>query len=260
MRIRYLPTDILDSLSGERDELIPPKGMWFVGSGNFTEVGETFFQYFVDLGDLKPNERVLEVGCGIGRMAIPLTKYLTNGGSYEGFDIVPEAIKWCNQNIAQAYPNFNFKLADLYNKEYNLKGKHKASEYKFPYPSNSFDFVFLSSVFTHMLPPDMENYCSEIARILKKGGRCLITFFLVNSESSELINKDLSKLNFEHDFGVYRSTNKSIPEEAIGYDEKFVCKLFEEHGLRIKQPIYYGSWCGRKNFLSFQDIVLATKE
>ena len=58
-RIYYLPVDTIDLLLGRRDELIPPKGKIFVGPGDFKKVGEEFLQYFIELGGLKPNERVL---------------------------------------------------------------------------------------------------------------------------------------------------------------------------------------------------------
>jgi len=86
------------------------------------------------------------------------------------------AIDWCRRKISSKYPNFHFQFADIFNGVYNPKGKIKPVEYKFPYENESFDFVFVKSVFTHMLPQDMEHYFSEIARVLRKDGRCLITF------------------------------------------------------------------------------------
>ena len=47
-----------------------------IGGGNLKEIGKRFLQHFIELGKLKPNDIVLDVGCGIGRMAFPLTKYL----------------------------------------------------------------------------------------------------------------------------------------------------------------------------------------
>jgi len=179
----WFPEDFVNSLLGRKDELIPPKGLVFIGCGDFKKTGEEFFHYFIEFGELKPNEKVLDVGCGNGRMAVPLIGYIKGEGLYEGFDIVVEGINWCKKSITSKYPHFHFQVADLYNKEYNPKGKYKASEYKFLYENDSFDFVFLTSVFTHMLPQDMENYFSEIARILKRNGRCLMTFFLLNEES-----------------------------------------------------------------------------
>ena len=40
----------------------------------------------------QPGERVLDIGCGIGRMARPLTPYLTPPGAYDGFDINADGI------------------------------------------------------------------------------------------------------------------------------------------------------------------------
>lgn len=259
-RICYFPMDTINLLLSRRDNLTPPKGMIFVGGGDFKKSGEELLQYFIDLGGLKPNERVLDVGCGIGRIAVPLTKYLNKKGSYEGFDIVPVGINWCRKNISSKYPNYHFQLADVFNKTYNPKGKYKAFKYKFPYENESFDFVSLISVFTHMLPQDMENYLYEITRVLKRNGRCFITFFLLNKESLQLINVGKSTFDFKYKFGKYRTIDINTPEDAVCYDEAFVLDLYEKYGLTIKKSFYYGSWCGRSNFLSYQDITIASKE
>lgn len=258
--IYYLPLDTLDLLLGRRDKFVPPRGMILSDYGFFKQIGEEFFGYFKDLAELKPNERVLDIGCGIGRMAVPLTKYLDRNGSYEGFDIVADGINWCSKKITPHHPNFNFQLADIFNSKYNPNGKYLASEYKFPYESESFDFIFLTSVFTHMLPDDVDHYFSEIRRVLKNGGRCLITFFLLNEESLQLVNDKKSTLNFKHDFGKYRVIDTHVQEAAICYDEALVLDLFHKYELKIRPPIHYGSWCGRPDFLSYQDIIVAGED
>ena len=121
-------------------------------------------------------------GCGIGKKARVLSKFLNAGGSYEGLEIVRSGIEWCQQAYRHL-ANFHFQLADVYSKHYDPSGQFLAREYRLPFASGNFDFVFLSSVFTHMLPPDVENYFSEIARVLKPGGRSVITFFMLNPEA-----------------------------------------------------------------------------
>ncbi|KAB2488083.1 class I SAM-dependent methyltransferase [Priestia endophytica] len=243
---------------GKNDELTPPIELVnYVGGGDFREVGEEFLNYFINIGMLKPDEDVLDVGCGTGRMAVPLTRYLNQNSLYEGFDINAPAIRWCQENISLKYPNFHFQLADVYNKFYNPTGKCSALDFKFPYKDNSFDFVFLTSIFTHLLPEELDNYLSEIKRVLKDKGRCLITFFLLNPESINLThNKVNCTLTFQHDYGEYRLENPQIPEAAIAYKEEFVKRLMSNYNLKIMDPIHYGSWCGRKEFLSFQDLIL----
>lgn len=257
-KLYYFPIDLLNHLRGKGDKLSPPRSKIFVGDGNFEEIGNEFLNYFVDLCYLKPNEKVLEVGCGIGRMAAPLTSYLEEDGHYEGFDIIKEGIDWCQKNITPKYPNFHFQLADVYNNLYHPGGKFKASEYKFPFGDERFDFVFLTSVFTHMLPQELKNYLPEISRVLKKEGRALITFFLLNEESTAYVQGKDSK--FSQEYEGCRVIDKNIPEAAIAYKETFVRELFIKNNLEILEPIRYGSWCKRKEFLSSQDIIFAAKK
>jgi hypothetical protein len=116
----------------------------------------------------------------------------------------------------------------------------------------------LGSVFTHMLPGDLENYLSETHRVLMKGGRCLITYFLLNEESMRLIEAGKSALKFKPCFGTYRVVSRHDPERAIAFDEDWTRGLYEKVGLGIVRA-EYGSWCGRENYLSFQDMMLAVK-
>ena len=243
-----------------RGRLIPPpKLARCVGGGSFKEIGKEHFRYFKKLCDLKPNEKVLDVGCGAGQKAIPLMNYLVSG-SYEGFDIVPEHIKWCKENITKKFPNFHFQLADIYNSHYNPNGKLNPANYRFPFANESFDFVFLTSVFTHMLPDDVNNYLSEISRVLKRNGRCFISYFLLNEESLKSINEKSSYFNFKYKYDGYRTVNDEIKGSAIGLDDQLIRKLYKKNRLKIIVPIYYGSWCKREEYLSFQDFILARKD
>lgn len=259
IRIFHFIQDSIELLSGKRDRLTPPEWMIFVGGGDFKTIGEEFVNYFVEPGGLKWGDRVLDVGCGIGRMAVPLTHYLKNGGSYDGIDIVRQGIKWCGKKITSRYPNFRFHLADIFNCAYNPTGKIIAAEYQFPFQDESFNFIFLTSVFTHMLPQDMEHYFSEINRLLNAGGRCFITFFLLNDESLKMMDAGKSSLDFKFCLDTCRIKDEDVPEAAVAYYEKYIRELFDTHNLNILAPIRYGSWCGREYFLSYQDIIIAVK-
>lgn len=112
-KMRYVPTDALDLVLGRRDPLTPPRSKSYLIGGNYEVVGKRFLENLVQLGGLKPDERILDVGCGIGRVAVPLTGYLDENGSYEGIDVIPEAISWCQKSITPRHPNFRFVLADV---------------------------------------------------------------------------------------------------------------------------------------------------
>jgi SAM-dependent methyltransferase len=257
-RIKHALPDTVDKIKN-RGKLIPPRSMNFVGGGSFEEVGLEFKDYFIELGRLNKSDKVLDVGCGIGRMAVPLTNYLTETGEYWGFDIVKQGISWCDKNITKKFSNFHFTHSDIHNKVYNSSGKIKAVEYNFPFDEKFFDFVFLTSVFTHMLPSELEHYLSEISRVLKPAGKCLITFFILNAESEKLIEDGHSVIDFKDWVEGCLTISQDNPELAIAYKEELVTKLFAKYNLTIDQPIHYGSWCNRDKFLSFQDLIVATK-
>lgn len=258
-RIFYFPTDMVNSFRSNKKGLMPPKGMIFTGSGDFIEQGEAFLKYFIDLGNLKPDHSVLDIGSGIGRMAIPLTKYLSEKGKYEGFDIVKKGIKWCQKKITSKFPNFNFKYINLKNSLYNLSTDQDASQIKFPYKDNYFDFAFLISVFTHMLPSDVENYLKEINRVLKNSGVCFATFFLLNQESEKhlKLNKDFK---FSFDKGNYSLMDEKVPEANVAYKYDYLQSALNNSGLKIKSD-HMGYWSGRSksDSLDFQDILILEK-
>ena len=243
---------------GWRDALIPPSWLHSVGPSDYRETGETFLRHFIDIGGLRPHHRVLDVGSGTARMARPLTKYL-EGGSYDGIEVVAASVEWCRKTYASRFPHFRFHHADLCNSFYNPGGRYKASEYRFPFADESFDFVFLTSIFSHMLPKDMENYLSEVARVLKPGGRSFITYFLLNVESLKLIAAGLSSYDFRYELPGCRIQDKNFPEAVVAYDENRIRELYSIFGLDICDSIYYGWWCGRKNGLSQQEVITAAK-
>jgi len=260
----HFTNDVFDAMTGKNDNpLIPPTRYMFDGTKtieDFKKNGEEFFKYYTELCGLKPDEKVLDVGCGIGRKTIPLTRYLNKDGTYEGFDVVKLGIDWCKNKITPKYPNFRFQLADVYNKYYNPTGRYKPSEYRFPYEDNTYNLITLGSVFTHMMPADIENYLKEIARVMKKGGKSIISYFILNDESIKLVEAGKSTQDFRFKFEGYRTTNPDIPEDAISFPEEYIISIYAKNNLRIIEPIRYGSWCGRERFLSYQDLVIAEKE
>lgn len=255
----YVLIDLIESIKG-RDSMTPPRSMIFVGNGDFAAVGQEFKTYLVDLANLHPDDRVLDAGCGIGRMAIPLTRYLSQDGEYQGFDIVKSGVDWCNANISKKFNNFHFRHSDVFNKHYNPNGTVQAQDFIFPFGDEYFNLIFLTSVFTHMFPADLENYLSEISRVLKSGGKLLITLFIMNKESETLVRSGCSTLDFKYELENCLTTDKNDPEAAIAYEEVYIKQLFNLYGLEIIQPIKYGSWCGRGNYLSYQDIIIASKK
>jgi len=205
---------------------------------------------------LRPTDSVLDMGCGVGRVALPLTVYLK--GRYEGLDVVPAGIKWCQENIR--VPGFNFTLADIFNAKYNPDGTMLASEFRFPYEDASFDFAFLTSVFTHLLPDDVRRYSSELGRVLRLEGRVMISAFLLNDHSLGVLERGevLFGYTFSHDHGIFRASEPA-PEEGLAYMEDWFVGVLENSGLGVEH-IHYGRWANRQTAnKDYQDAVLARR-
>jgi SAM-dependent methyltransferase len=240
--------------------LIPPDELIREHSGGidrerFISMGDEILQHSLIL----PSHRILDLGCGCGKLARPLTMYLNSEGGYDGVDITKEVINWCKERY-QNYPNFRFHFADLRNERYNPGGAVNASDYNFPLPNNEFDVVFVGSVFTHMVAEDMENYIAEIARVLKVDGVCLATYFVLDAVSRENIAAGLTSPKFAYELNpqTCRVDNLHVPEAAIAYDERFLRDLYGKHGLTIER-IVHGEW-GRKGLVPhWQDEVWSSK-
>ena len=255
-RLLYLPQDMFR----KRGSLIPPKGLMFTGSGGYESIGKQFFNYFLKFGDITPDSSILDIGSGIGRMAVPFTGYLSDKGRYEGFDIVKLGVNWCTKNITKKYPNFNFKLIPLKNDLYFLDTENTAKELVFPYESDTFDFVFLSSVFTHMMPEDVENYIAEINRVVKTGKNCFATFFILDEVSENSMNTTGVK-QFPYNRGDYSLMDKSVKEANIAFQKKYITKVIEANNFEITNFVR-GNWSGTEAdiFDQHQDIIIFKKK
>ncbi len=240
-----------------RADMQPPQLFNYVGFPDFAAIGRGYFDEIVRLGGVQPDHSVLDVGCGIGRVAIQFTTFLRANARYAGFDVVPKGPTWCNQKIAKRFPNFSFDHVDVYNRHYNRRGTVAPNEFRFPYDDGSFDFAFATSVFTHMLPGAVAHYLSELSRVLKCGGRCFISYFLLNDQSEKyMVDSDF---NFTVAGDGYKVKSEKDPEAAIAYEEGFVTRLYRDAGLRPILPIHYGDWSGRVGAVGGQDIILAEK-
>jgi SAM-dependent methyltransferase len=245
------------------DDLIPPQRALpqYTRRGDFKKAGARFLGAAVDAG-LNPDDRVLDLGCGVGRFAVALSEYLDDDGRYVGLDTSRESIEVCNKWIASRLPGFSFVWADVFNTSYNPSAEANAAQYRFPFDESAFDFVFSNSLFTHLVPDDARNYVHQIGRVLEPGGRTLNTIFLLNEESLAQVEGGESRQGVLHRFGDLALVKRpDRPEAWIAIDEEFVRKAHDEAGLRIER-VRYGAWSGRESSgpgYGRKDIIVAQK-
>jgi SAM-dependent methyltransferase len=109
---------------------------------------------FYGLGD---HATLIDVGCGCGRTAIPLSK--THQGAYLGTDVVPDLIEFARESCGRL--DWRFNVVD---------------SLRIPAPDQSADMVCFFSVLTHLLHEQSYLYLEEAKRVLKPDGRIVFSF------------------------------------------------------------------------------------
>jgi SAM-dependent methyltransferase len=232
----------------QKDQLIPPlKLRRIIGQTDDYTINR--LAQLKTYCDLKPTDSILDVGCGAGSLAYSLIRYYNFQGKYEGFDIIKDFTEWLTKHYSK-YFNFNFRHANVYSAAYNSTAKIPASKYKFPYSDNSFDIALVGSVFSHMQPAGLENYLSEVARVLKPNGKCLISYFLLTPLRPQELRDNEIRSRFVASGKGYSTTNIQYPEDAVAYRQEYILTLYEKLGLVLEQPIVYGE---------LQDLIVAKK-
>jgi SAM-dependent methyltransferase len=257
--IVFMPQDFMASLFSAKPPLSPPRRLIFTGAGDFIRMGEMFLQDFIAKNLVKPDSSILDIGSGIGRIAIPLTSFLKNG-FYEGFDIMKPGIQWCQKNISTRFPHFKFTQVSLANDLYRNSGE-AAAQFVFPSADDQFDLAIATSVFTHMLPEEVIRYVEEIHRVLKKGGSAYLTFFILNENSIRQMKQSDHEFNFQYDHVSYRLLDEKVKSANVAYDEKYLFeKVIPSSKFKIAS-IEYGTWStlSKSSPIRFQDLVVITK-
>jgi SAM-dependent methyltransferase len=226
----------------------------FAGAGDFVALGDKVVASLISLGSLQENQTVLEIGCGIGRNATALHRRLKNNIGYLGFDIVRYGITWCQKHFDTRSEQYKFAHSNIYNSFYNPRGRLSPAAYVFPSDTSSIDFVFATSVFTHMQPPEVRHYIRESARALKPGGHVYFTCFILDEDSERQIKTAKSSLSFAHQKEECRIQDPDEPDLAVAYGLPWIEECFSESGLQLKH-VERCSWRGTSHPF-YQDIVI----
>jgi SAM-dependent methyltransferase len=171
------------------------------------------------------------------------------------------SIVWADHHITPRYPHCHFLHADLLNNYYNPGGKLNAEEFSFPYPSQSLDFAFAISVFTHLLPGVTMRFFKEIRRVLKPRGKALLTFLLLDGQP-ETVNDTTIQRSARpggpikwHHHGEYSVIYPDKPELIVAYQQSAVLEMLRKNYLPLDR-IHRGSWSEPEHYLSFQDVIV----
>jgi ubiquinone/menaquinone biosynthesis C-methylase UbiE len=113
----------------------------------------------VDLAQVKPGDRVLEVGCGTGTLTLAAKRRAGPSGKAFGIDVIPGMIELSQRKAALANEDIAFQLGSIDD---------------IPFSANQFDVVMCSFMIFHMSETVRRKGIAEIYRVLKPQGRLLV--------------------------------------------------------------------------------------
>ena len=187
-----------------------------------------------------PSSDLLDVGCGIGRLAYECATYLDEDATYTGLDIAPAPIEWLRANYAPRLAGFQFDLLDANSERYRPEGSIGPDQVRFPYDDDRFDVVCAFEVFMHLSLEGVRNYLGEIARVLRPGGLAVVTFVAIYPGEEALAHGGRTYVQIAE--GVHtlfpRRTSVSMAYD-IGLMRSLASTCLEEVGLirgRIHTP------------------------
>lgn len=181
------------------------------------------------------DESVLEIGCGAGRIASAFAR-VNPELNYVGIEIAEDKVRALNRRYEGT--NFEFIHVDLANDLYNPSGSVSPDTVSFDLSSDTFDLIYLNSVFTHVRPPTVENYLGQLRDLLTTDGVVWATWYLIIDETDRTSHRFRQ---FTHDFGDFYSAHEEIPENSIAHPEPNVRDMVAGAGLEVDRRIL-GSW------------------
>ncbi|MCX4905222.1 class I SAM-dependent methyltransferase [Streptomyces sp. NBC_00878] len=143
----------------------------------WTQIGLMQFDYLVRHG-LKPEHRMLEIGCGNLRAGRLFIDYLENG-HYYGIDISPDILIAAQDTLVQE--GLQARLPHL----------TLTDDLTFAFlPDAHFDVVHAHSVFSHSPPDVIEECFAHVGRILAPGGFFDFTFDRTEGREHQVLHED----------------------------------------------------------------------
>ena len=148
-------------------------GMRYVFSRRGLWVINTPYRRILGAANITAQDRVLDLGCGIGNILIALAERVEFSHRPVGVDVSPDLIRIGEREIAQAGLRDRIQL-------------QVSPATRLPFEDGSFDVVLTSHVLKHLDDEALLASFREVARILRPGGRFLLWEFEKSGRSAIL--------------------------------------------------------------------------
>lgn len=253
--------DIFDAMRRETIDGMTVSDM--VGGGYPWPIATHFMDLLANHAGLAPTDRILDIGCGCGRLAAALTQHIGPQGTYRGVDIVAGLVDFANHHIAPRYPNFSFVTLETSNSAYDTwrhRGKSTTiDQLDRACEAESIDLCIATSLFTHLDTEMARVTLKAMRRVMAPDGRALISLFLLDAGVRALINRGRAAFQFEHAHGEGAYVqNPTGPLGALAFTLSHFVDLLTEQDLYVER-VLYGNWPGRPHHTSGQDILIVRR-
>jgi ubiquinone/menaquinone biosynthesis C-methylase UbiE len=203
-----------------------------------------------EYGQLNMQHSVLDFGCGTGRVLAGLQKTCRHA---VGFDICNRFLEYCQQYQLATHH------ADVYHEEFNPKGTVDPDTEYLPFKENSFDRVTCVAVMNHQSIENAVRIIKESLRVVKRGGKIIMTAFLLNAQSRTQLQYGNCALQFQEKTPEWWVANASRPYLNCALDETIIRRTIVENKGQIVEPILYGQWRNMNHAPTGHDLLVIRK-
>lgn len=143
---------------------------WIGGPGLFSHLGRAVFSLsgtvyagrFIQAAGLRPEDRVMEVGSGLGRILTASQRRVGAEQHYVGIDLSYQMVSRARRGLEPRRPPIHFLLA---------------SALQMPFRPQCFDVVLLSHVVKYLTDPQLRQVLAQVRELLRPGGRIVLWEF-----------------------------------------------------------------------------------
>lgn len=143
---------------------------WIGGTGFLSQLGRIIFglsgivysRCFIQAAELRPQDRVMEIGAGLGEILLASQRSVLSRQHYVGIDLSYQMVRRAQKNRVRHQQPIDFLVA---------------SAVQIPFQSPSFDVILLSHLVKYLTDAQLRQVLSQVRHLLRPHGRIVLWEF-----------------------------------------------------------------------------------
>jgi len=240
---------------------------------HYLRLNERMFPFLIRTASLGPKSLTLDFGCGFGTLASAFASSSIQFGDYIGIDSNCKAITFCNDAYS-GHEEFRFGCLERpASTNYVTNWGVRSAEQSFLHRkltaptmgelsqlvrTRTLDCQFSLSVFTHMWPDDSTEALRVFTSFSSETTRFVNTWLILDNFAAEQVREGKADRALPISVGGIQTYSQLNPLLCTAYPVRLLEEVYTNAGHRILE-ILYGSWAGRDNGVTYQDLVISEK-